>query len=234
MRRGNLISIIYEIATPSFAGFAMTLLLSSFLFASPQKIQIKTPDGTVLSALFTPPVGDNPLVLMLHGLDSSKEEWQPLISELEKAKWGTMTYDARRSGTPWQKWVDDEGAVVRFIEKAGTPRSRIFLVGASLGANVSLKYSELTRVGKGLILLSPGLNYQGLITADSVGKVSAPILIVASPADAYAASSSLELKKISKHVQLWMDVKPGHGVQMFDPALLARILDWLEKQNTHP
>lgn len=211
----------------------MVFFISS-IFAAPQKIQIKTPDGTLLSALFSPPVGEKPLVLMLHGLDSSKEEWQSLMSELEKEKWGYLTYDARRSGTPWQKWVDDEGAVLRYVENAGIPRSRVFLAGASVGANVSLKYSALTGVGKGLILLSPGLNYQGLSTTGSISKVSAPVLIVASPADQYAASSSLELKKISKQVLLWLDVKPGHGVQMFDAGLLARIIDWLKKQNAHP
>jgi hypothetical protein len=35
------------------------------------------------------------------------------------------------------------------------------------------------------------------------------------------------LKKKRPATPVWSDVKPGHGVQMFDEKLLARLITWL-------
>ena len=183
----------------------------------------------MLKALFVRPSIGKSTVIMHHGLSSVKEEWDPLIEELAKNGLGVFAYDARPAGTPWQKLVDDMGAAVRSLETTySIDRKKVILAGASLGANVCLKYAALTNNGAAILLLSPGLNYQGLTTTDVAGQIKkTPILIIAHPADGYAFKSSRELTPLIPTGQFWTSTKPGHGVQMFDEDLLRKISSWL-------
>ena len=211
--------------------FVGVMLLSSALSAAPtEKVTFKTTDGVALNALFSKPGAGKPTVIMHHGLGAWKEEWQPLIDFLVENGTGVFSYDARPAGTPWQKLVDDMGTAVRFVEGRGVDRKSVFLAGASLGANVCLKYNALTNTGRGLILLSPGLNYQGLETLDAVKMIKIPILFVAHPADRYAFHSVTKLAPQASHATSITSQKPGHGVQMFDADLLNKIHLWMEKQ----
>jgi len=224
--------VIFRAGRPA----ALALLLCSLStrsFAAPtEKVSFRTADGVTLNALFAKPGAGKPVVIMLHGLASTKEEWLPLIGALTKKDLGVLAYDSRPPGTPWEKLVDDVGAAVRYLEeKQGVDRKSVLLAGASLGANVCVKYNALTNVGRGVLLLSPGLNYQGLTTGDSVQKIKkTPLLFVASPADYYAYQSCLSLIRLASNGNFWSSNKPGHGVQMFDADLLNKLTLWLESQ----
>ncbi len=199
----------------------------STAYAAPQAVSFPCPDGSSRAALFVQPKPNAPVFILLHGLASSKGEWTPFLTVLEKRGWGGLAYDMRQPGTPWPQLVNDVGAALRYLEKEkSVERRQIFLGGASLGANVCLKYHVLTSNGAGVMLLSPGLNYQGLTTDDLISQVTAPVLLVASPADSYAYQSCEALQHAVPSVAFWSDVKPGHGVQMFDDKLLQRLLDW--------
>ena len=185
------------------------------------------PDGSSRAALFVQPKPNVPVFILLHGLASSKGEWTPFLTALEKRGWGGLAYDARPPGTPWKQLVDDVGSALRYLEKnKNIERRQIFLGGASLGANLCLKYHVLTSNGAAVMLLSPGLDYQGLTTEDLVKQITSPVLLVASPADTYAYQSCGTLQALVPSITFWSDVKPGHGVQMFDEKLLQHLLDW--------
>jgi pimeloyl-ACP methyl ester carboxylesterase len=127
--------------------------------------------------------------------------------------------------------IDDVGAALQFIRSQGV-NGGVFLAGASLGANVALNYASLTNSVSGVILLSPGIDYQGIQTGEAIQRLKKePVLLVASEADKYAFLSSVRLKNLYPNATFWSDVKPGHGVQMFDDNLLQRIKKWLQKNN---
>ncbi len=220
---------------------------------SPEKVFFKTQDGQILKALYVKPK-HGPVVIMLHGLASGKEEWMPLVEACEKKGWGVLAYDARghgesstsrdQSGSPdgykyfgrpgpgsiWEKMIDDVGSAIRFLRvDQRLKNSPIVLCGASVGANVSLNYASLTKNTKGLILLSPGLSYIEIKSSVPIMRIkNCPTLIVTSTADSYAFESSKELKKLKPSVVFWSDVKAGHGVQMFDEKLISRLVQWIE------
>ena len=210
--------------------------------------------GGILQGKFQPPKNGKPVVIMLHGLKSTKKEWVPLAEVLASHGWGYLAYDARGHGDssktkneqgapkgyayfgppgpgyPWERMIDDIGGAIRFLTKEkGIDRKSISLIGASLGANVSLNYASLSRSLQGVILLSPGLVYMGIETEGAIQKLrNIPVLIVSSEADQYAFMSSQKLRKLNSRISLWTDVNPGHGVQMFDENLLSRLFQWLE------
>src|SRR5581483_10350443 len=152
-----------------FLAAAAAVFSSSALFAAPQSVSFPCPDGSARAALFVQPKPNAPVFILLHGLASTKNEWTPFLDALEKKGWGALAYDMRAPGTPWPQLVDDVGAALRYLEKEkSVERRQIFLGGASLGANVVLKYHVLTSNGAAVILLSPGLNYQELTTDDLI------------------------------------------------------------------
>jgi alpha-beta hydrolase superfamily lysophospholipase len=212
----------------------------------PRKVSILTKDGQTLAAVYRKPAPGRPVLVMLHGLSSTKEEWAPFSELLAKAGWGTLAYDARAHGasdpskkgiralgnpgpgSAWERMVDDLGAALRFLEKQGISRSSVSVCGASLGANVAARYAALSSPLRAVVLLSPGLNYMEFNPEGDVIRIASPTLMVASVEDKYAFQSCLRLKNLAPAHELWTDVPPGHGVQMLTPPFAERLLQWLE------
>jgi pimeloyl-ACP methyl ester carboxylesterase len=236
---------------------AVAIMFSfSFLFAAPvdyERVGFKNREGTRFSAFYHAPERNNPVVVMLHGLGSAKEEWLGFCQELSRRGWGWFIYDARGhgetsltkgedgapngykyfeargTGSEWEKMIDDVGSALDYLDKdKGIKKSRINLMGASLGANVVLNYAALTRFSGNVVLLSPGLNYQEIKAQGVIQKLPGKnILLVAHPGDAYSFSSCTLMSQAMPAMTFWSDVKQGHGVQMLDSKLMGRLIDWL-------
>jgi len=229
--------------------FTAVLLTAATLRAAgvekSRKVTFLTRDGKTLAASYRKAAAGQPVVVLLHGLSSTKEEWLPLTDALGKAGWGSLAYDARGHGasdrekkgiaalgspgpgSPWERMTDDLGAGLRFLESQGVARSSVAVIGASLGANVAARYAAISSPVKGLVLLSPGLNYMEFKPETDIIQIKSPTLIVASVDDKYAFQSSLRLQNLAPADTLWTDVPPGHGVQMITPDLAARLMKWL-------
>lgn len=229
----------------------LVLAASTAFAASPETVSIPTDDGLSLSAVYAPPAPGKGVLVLLHGLDSSKEEWRPFSAVAVKDGWGTLAYDARghgRSvrgtqrgfrtygpggpGTEWERMPADVGAVLRYLNGRGVATSSVAVIGASLGANVAARFAARGAPIRALVLLSPGLNYLQFRPDRDLAATKAPRLLVAHPSDRYAHVSALKLANATDGALLWTDVPPGHGVQMFDAegAFARRLLDWIGRR----
>jgi pimeloyl-ACP methyl ester carboxylesterase len=135
----------------------------------------------------------------------------------------------------WPRLVDDALLVVDDVRRSqDIDESRIVLVGASLGANVSLAAASRHEGLKGVVMLSPGLNYATIRTETLIQDWRRPALIVASNLDGYAAYSARHLKKMAGSDDVTLDILAGggrngvHGTQLFDGELEKRILGWIQ------
>ena len=83
------------------------------------------------------------------------------------------------------------------------------------------------------MLLSPGLEYRGVITLDALeGFGDRPLFLAASSEDGYAAASTRTLaENASGEVELVLFDSAGHGTQMLtcEPGLPAAVIAWLEQ-----
>lgn len=88
-----------------------------------------------------------------------------------------------------QKSVLDLGASVDFLKLKGV--SKIHLVGASIGANLSLQYLTEHSDARSAILLSPGLDYRGVKTEERAAKLRAgqAVYYIAADDDPYSAQT---------------------------------------------
>jgi len=137
-------------------------------------------------------------------------------------------------GSQWEKMPGDLDSVISFLGKTKhINKKNIGLIGASLGANVSLLYAAKNPEIALTVLLSPGLNYAGF---ESLGCIEAfskkrPIEISASPQDIYAYQSSILLyQKIqSNKLASFLPGNAGHGVQMFDGKFDNQLIKWINR-----
>lgn len=215
-----------------------------------EEIILTTSDGVQIHAdYYKGDKSDAPAVLLLHMMPATKESWREFAKKLQRAGFQALAIDFRGHGksvfkdnqslnyktftdTEHRQKIHDIETAVDFLIKERTPPS-IFLIGASIGANLTAQYmAQHTRI-KGGALLSPGLNYHGVASDISIAKLGKDqmIYIVASKDDAYSAESAQKLydiAKINKKIKI-LD-SAGHGTNMFaaNPELMDEIINWLK------
>ena len=236
--------------------FFLLFILSVKAGAEPMKVLFYATDGAKIVGSYQPPAkSSGEVFVLLHGLGSNKEEWNYFETKLTEKGFGFFAYDMRghgesvskkdgttldyqtfgkpSPGSNWNKMVDDLAKAVNFlITNEKLKRNQIGLIGASIGANVSLIYgSSYNHVGT-IVLLSPGLSYQGLETLDYIKAYKkGKIAVAASPQDNYAfRSSEILFKKIRNNPQAkFIETESGHGVNMFDGEFDKELIAWLAK-----
>ncbi len=213
----------------------------------------------LIGAFHAPQKPDTPFLVMLHGLGSSSGEWEPLVKPAHERGWGTFHYDARGHGKSrttlegrnvsynqepykkdplfWQGMVEDLIRVSNTLRNnQSIPYHRQVFVGASLGANVVLLAADQNKDIAAVVLMSAGLDYVGLQTAESIQRWHRPALLIAAKPDRYAYKSHQVLLEkaykpnlITSFTMYRAGPKGAHGTQLFDEKLEKRILNWIEK-----
>ncbi len=185
--------------------------------------------------------GPFPGVILLHMLGGDRQDWDDvgLTNALVENGFVALGVDLRGHGETgstidWQLAPEDLQRVWdHFTSLDLVDAQRTAVIGASIGGNLALITGTNQPAIQTVILLSPGLDYRGVTTEDSLLNYgSRPILIVASEEDVYAADSSRTLAALAQgESQLEMFNGAGHGTRMFStqPELTQLILTWLAK-----
>jgi len=220
---------------------ALLLALAGAAFAAPQKVAFKTSDGWTLSALYRAPRRGAMVMVLAHGVASSKGEWERFAESLASKGIGSLAVDLRGHSEStkgpngertfkdfdetgeWVKAVEDLQAAAEWLKKRGVKSSRIAFGGASIGANLASQAAAKRPDTPCLLLLSPGPDYRGVRLIPDRGLKT---LAVASPPDGYAYQT-LEPFKKAKAAEILV-APGGHGVQMFDDKkTLDLIVEWV-------
>lgn len=246
--------------------FFVSFLLIAPLYAEQEKVNFSAQDGVKIAGEFYKPKNKNITFIFLHGVASLKEEWKNFAQFLHSKGFGVLIYDLRGHGkstktvsgktldfeeftragldSEWGKMIKDLGFAIQFLrEKYGIRPNQIAVGGASIGANIAFHYAAHHPEIPFSILLSPGINYQG-IKIDELLPIYGrrPLLIAVSPEDNYSYQSvrmlqmdnqNLGDRKVSLYI--FSDaLNFGHGVGMFKRAkpeqpssLEEKILSWI-------
>ena len=242
--------------------FFIFVLAGCFLFygsgsASPtpqesaiRDVNITTEDNLILlGTYYAPPTEGSPAILLVHGLNRSRLDWEGFAQLLQGNGYGVLTIDLRGHGDSviqgdqlirWVTFSDkdfrrmfiDVASGVRFLKRRPEvdPYS-IGIVGTALGANLALNYASENREIRAVVLISPGLNYRGV---SSIGAITSygirPILLISSEEDVYGTFSATELYSLSQGIKdLRTYQNAGHGNRLLWKVAEARelILEWL-------
>ena len=123
--------------------------------AASQKVEFKTSDGWTLRALYRAPRPGRAVMVLAHGVASSRGEWDRFAERLSAEGLGSLALDLRGHGEStkgpdgerdlkdfdatgeWIKAVADLRAAAAWLEARGVKASRIAFGGASIGANLA-------------------------------------------------------------------------------------------------
>jgi len=150
-----------------------------------EKIILKTIDGKDIIGDYLEASDRRGAGLLLHMMPSTKESWVNFAEELAEYGFSSLSIDLRghgkSSGGPdgfmqfndkeHQTSILDVNAGIEFLKSKGIIEDRIFLEGASIGANLSLQFQSENPEIKASVLLSPGLNYRGILGGELVKKL---------------------------------------------------------------
>jgi alpha-beta hydrolase superfamily lysophospholipase len=213
------------------------------------KIFFQTSDNLKISALWWDQHAGKS-ILLLHMMPAIKESWVPLADRLAAKGLNALAIDFRGHGESeggdyksftakqYQAYQEDMTAAVDFLRQK-YPKGEIFLGGASIGANHTIKYMALhPEILKGFAL-SAGLDYHGVKALDDIAKFSKnqEILLAASFDDGRKDGDNCGImaqklaKACSGRQKTILYETGGHGTNMFGahPELYDEISSFLIK-----
>jgi pimeloyl-ACP methyl ester carboxylesterase len=207
--------------------------------SEPTPIALSAPDGASLAGTYyTPIVRPAPAVLLLHMLGGSKADWDTFARVLQKQGYAVLAFDLRGFGASarpedWSKApADVRGVWQTLISRPDVDVNRNAILGASIGANLSLMVSGTEPRVTAAVALSPGLDFHGLNPSSAMsGFAQRPVYLVASQDDAYSYNSAGSLARLSISAETLYFDTAGHGTAMLgrEPALEQTLVDWLNR-----
>jgi alpha-beta hydrolase superfamily lysophospholipase len=200
-----------------------------------KKVSFITKDGVTIVANYYPNKEAKFAGILIHMRPKTKESFDDFAKFLQKQGYALLAIDLRGHGESvesikgkldYNKFSEDEEkesindiiAASNFLEKEGYSKDKQFLIGASIGANLSFQFLTENESIKAAVLLSPGYNYRGLILDNFYKKdLDSKILVISSKDDQEMALKGFEWFK-EKHPSstLIMLEKGGHGTTYFD------------------
>lgn len=209
-----------------------------------ERIELEAEDGLTLVGDYYAPTGDEPVpgVVLLHMLGSERSAWEPLLPVLvNQYQFAVINVDMRGHGETGgsRDWMQAETDLQQWIDwlRQQDGVGAISLVGASIGSNMAIRGWANDGEVATVIALSPGLDYQGVTTADAVEANSErPIMLVAARGDFGSANAVNRLYDLTAgYVTVRMYEEYLHGTNMFRAEdhgyLLTAIAEWIAEHS---
>jgi|CXWL01.1.fsa_nt_gi pimeloyl-ACP methyl ester carboxylesterase len=226
-----------------------------------ETIDLKTADGWALQAVYAPAAEGKKTLVLLHGTGQRKEDWKSLALPLTRAGYGLMAVDLRGHGESrtnpagevltWKQlkattkadndFLDmsrDADAVVAFLTGKGVAEESIGFIGAEVGGSVALRYAATHPKVPLVILLSPGMKWQEVLTVNALRAMKrptpTPLLMVYSEADRTSSKEapimySFAKAAVGEKLAVLVSVPQERGTRMLraQPALIEQIISWI-------
>ncbi|MBI5624471.1 MAG: alpha/beta hydrolase [Elusimicrobia bacterium] len=220
-------------------------------------VELRTRDGWPIKAKYAPAKDERLTFLLLHAKGRRMEDWADLGRALANWGYGYLAPDFRGHGLSvnspeGQKvtWRDfritktynefanmllDAEASVAYLTSQGVPEEDIGVIGAEVGASIGLKFAAVHPKTPMIIMLSPGLRYQEVLTVNAMRTYKdRPVLMVYSEGDKKTAAETLLMSNIARRATGEANTtvhvifgRSERGAKMINPALSRKIIDWI-------
>ena len=190
-------------------------------------------------------------LVLIHMMPETKESWAGFSSQLRESGYESLAIDLRGHGesqfgpegfggfsdADHQKSIFDVDAAVEFLKDKGAAPEKIFFIGASIGANLSLQYISEHPEFKTAVLLSPGLDYRGIKTEPMVKnlKPGQRVLFVSSQDDFGNSPQSKTLYNeaadgVKKQIEIYETGGHGTNILKNQPGSTNLIIKFLQNE----
>ncbi len=214
------------------------------------KISFVTKDGVTIVGNYYPNKSAKFAGILIHMRPKTKESFDEFARLLQKEGYAILSIDLRGHGESvnsifgkldYQKFTEEEekksiediNSASLFLEKEGFSKESQFLIGASIGANLSFQFLSENPNVKAIVLLSPGLNYRGVILENfKKENLGEKIFVVAAQDDDQALLAGRKLKEWYPNILYIEYSSGGHGTNLFNtqPDLKEKIIMWLREK----
>ena len=144
----------------------------------------------------------------------------------ERLSYRTFNTDA------WAAVLNDLAAAKDRLVEEGADKTMVALVGASIGANLSLTQAAADRDIQAVVAISPGMTYKGIALDNVMARLGEqPVLLLTSMGDSYSASTCTRLNEEAiGHCELRTYAGSAHGTDILAKSANAadQIFQWLE------
>ena len=213
------------------------------------KVDFETSDNVKIIANYWPSKSER-AILLVHMMPATKESWNPFADLLNKNNFAVLAIDLRGHGESviqgdkkldFRLFMDDDhkkslldiDAAINFLDK-----KEIFIIGASIGANLALWYQSLHPKIKKTVLLSPGINYRGIDSLKIAKKISEnqQVFMVSGDSDGQSPFTntmmSQSIASLLPHVYHKKLASSAHGSNLLieNMQLMQEIIDWLDQK----
>lgn len=203
----------------------------------PQPVALTTPQGAITATYYASPTPDPPALILVSPPGVQADAWAPLALGAQRQGYASLIVnpvpDARATLTEseWLKTFDVIRAAAAEVRARGADPDNLAIGGAGVTANLVLRFAETDPAMQAVVMLSPGLEYEGIRIETAIRAVGKrPLFIAVAEGDAYAHSSSLQLHAWAEgYCELRVYDGAAHGTDLFSTANAAeQILLWLK------
>jgi len=211
---------------------ALVFLIAASALA--ERVTFKTSDGVEIVADYIKGAKDAPAVLCIPMFRNVRATYLPLVLALKEKKFHVLVLDARghgESAPELKKRVEardpklfnamhlDVEAGMRFLEsEKGCDRTRIGLVGASVGCSVAVD-SAVRHPGavRAVVLLTPGSEYLGVPTLEHLKRWPGTAIFTFTSTEEQRTSDGVieALRPFDGSSHIIVPGKQIHGTRMF-------------------
>lgn len=223
------------------------ILIVAFMFYKPteevgevikQKVVLQISEEVSLTGDFYPE-DTNKGIILIHMYQQDRSSWDFLIPELREEGYNILTFDLRGHGENRVSEISQEdfnqmSSDVEFaLEYLSNQKiNEVSIIGASIGANIGLNYAVNDPKVHRVALISPGIEYRGINTLESIKSYKRPLLIMASEEDEYSWNSSTRLFSLSpSKVRLEPYKGDLHGTNLLRQNQSSRdlLIKWIKE-----
>lgn len=217
--------------------------------ASTREVTFTTSDGYTIAASIYPVDHAKPAGLVLVPmLGTTRERWQSFAQAAQREGYMSIAIDMRGHGgstmrngektsyksftaEDWLGVLSDIAAAKQALLDAGSDADNFAVIGASIGANLALRYATVDPDIQAVGMISPGLDYRGVTVEEPFKQLKTrPVLLMDSIGDAYSADTCVALEKLAPgHCDLHEYAGAAHGTDLLDTNenAIGQILQWL-------
>jgi len=216
---------------------------------SPSDTTLTTSDGyRIASTLYLAKASHPAGLILVHMLGSDRSQWEAFARRAQNEGYTSLAIDLRGHGESvspngdsvsyksfetedWLGALQDIDAAKAALLQHGADPENLAVVGASIGANLALRYAIDHPDIQAVVMLSPGLDYYGIQTEPDIRAYSKrPSLMLTTTGDSYSATSCKTLKALSPgFCELREYDGSAHGTDILDaePLSVDQIFLWL-------
>ena len=188
----------------------------------------------MLRGAYFSPHAEAPAVLLLHQLYTTRHSWDTLTLALMESGYNVLAVDLRgygktRGAINWSQAQDDTTRWAAWLSQQ-TGVSSVTLIGSSMGSALALNGCAAFDPCKGAVAISPGLNYFGVSSEDSLTD-GFPILAIYADQDRYPSEDMPTMQELAgDHMTVITLSGRAHGIDLFreDETLIPSIVEWVK------